>query len=614
MSQPTGWQQVSADIITEKYAKNEEQQMQADDIVKSIHKRVAVALADVESNPDDHIDNFIKAQEQGFIPAGRINAAAGAGIENVTLINCFLQPVGDSVSSPVDGKVGIYTALQQAAETMRRGGGVGYDFSSIRPRGALVKGTNSSASGPVSYMNVFNQSCETIESAGARRGAQMGVMRVDHPDIEEFIHAKQSSGQMSNFNISVGVTDKFMQAVDNDTTFELVHKSPPAIGATLQVNGKWVYKSIRARELWNSIMQNTYNAAEPGVLFLDTINKENNLHYCEILEASNPCGEVPLPDHGCCCLGSINLTKFVRDPFGDSWFDVGGFEDAVITSVRMLDNVLDATVWPLDEQHAEAMAKRRIGLGFTGLGDALVMIGVKYNSTDGREWAAWITELMRDTAYIASIELAKEKGAFPSLDVEKFLQSGMALRLPDFIRDDIRANGIRNSHLLSIAPTGTISIAFGANCSGGIEPAFAWAYERKKLNGDGTHETYTVEDYAYKLYRDLGYDVENLPDYFVSAMDISVDDHMQMQAAIQPYVCAAISKTVNVPADYPFADFSELYMNAWKSGLKGITTYRPNDITGSVLTVSDDSAGTDDTVIGGVCVIDPVSGRSNCGD
>ena len=614
MPETNDWQQVSVDILTEKYAKNHEVNLQPDDIVTAIHKRVAETLAAVEVNPSAHIDDFIKVQESGFIPAGRINAAAGAGIPNVTLINCFVQPVGDSVSEVVNGKVGIYTALQQSAETMRRGGGVGYDFSSIRPRGAFVKGTGSQASGPVSYMKVFNQSCETIESAGARRGAQMGVMRIDHPDIEEFISAKQSSGNMSNFNISVGVTDKFMQAVDDDAIFDLVHKSPPAKNADLKVNGKWVYKSVKARDLWDKIMQNTYNAAEPGILFLDRINQENNLHYCEVLEATNPCGEVPIPDHGCCCLGSINLTRFVKDAFTTiAVFDWVAFERAVASSVRMLDNVLDATVWPLDEQKAEAMAKRRIGLGFTGLGDALVMLGLKYDSYEARSWSSWVAEHMRDTAYATSIELAKEKGSFPALDATEYLQSGMAKRLPEIIRDGIRQHGIRNSHLLSIAPTGTISIAFGGNCSGGIEPAFSWTYDRKKRNDDGTFSTFTVEDYAYKIYRDLGHDVDNLPSYFVGAMDISVNDHMLMQAAIQPYICAAISKTVNIPIDYPFDDFAALYMDAWKAGLKGITTFRPNDITGSVLSVSDDSAGTDDAVSGS-CEFDPETGRSTCGD
>ncbi len=577
------WQSISVDVLREKYAKGREKELGGEAMVAAIRARVARALAADDGGASE--DDFRAALTRGFIPGGRVNSAAGADIKSATLINCFVQPVGDSVSSTVDGKVGIYHALRQAAETMRRGGGVGYDFSSIRPRGAKVKGTDSSASGPVSYMHVFNQSCATVESAGARRGAQMGVLRVDHPDIEEFISAKRSKGQLSNFNISVGVSDAFMRAVDADTAFDLIHKAEPFAEAPQNEAGQWVYKTIRARDLWQQIMRNTYEAAEPGVLFLDRINAENNLHYCEIIEATNPCGEIPIPDHGCCCLGSMNLTKFVTEPFGKARFDSAGFAEVVTTAVRMLDNVLDVTVWPLEEQQQEAMNKRRIGLGFTGLGDALIMLGLRYDSQAARDFAADITRQMRNAAYRASIELAKEKGAFPLLEADKFLASGMASRLPDDIRADIKTHGLRNSHLLSIAPTGTISLAFGDNCSGGIEPAFSWHYTRKKREPDGSMAEYLVEDHAYRLYREAGGDEAHLPEAFVGAMEISADDHMQMQAAIQPYICAAISKTVNVPADYPFENFEALYMQAWKAGLKGITTYRPNDITGSVLSV-----------------------------
>ena len=577
------WQSISVDVLREKYAKGDEKKLGGEAMVEAIRARVARALAEGDSGASEQ--GFREALARGFIPGGRVNSAAGAGIKSATLINCFVQPVGDSVSSTVDGKVGIYHALREAAETMRRGGGVGYDFSSIRPRGARVAGTDSSASGPVSYMHVFNQSCATVESAGARRGAQMGVLRVDHPDIEEFISAKRSKGQLSNFNISVGVSDAFMQAVDADTDFDLIHKAEPATEAAQNGEGQWVYKTIRARALWSQIMRNTYEAAEPGVLFLDRINAENNLHYCEIIEATNPCGEIPIPDHGCCCLGSMNLTKFVEEPFGAARFNGKAFAKVVATAVRMLDNVLDVTVWPLAAQAQEAANKRRIGLGFTGLGDALIMLGLRYDSEAARAFAADVTRQMRDAAYWASVDLAKEKGAFPLFEADKYLASGMASRLPDDLRAAIQQHGLRNSHLLSIAPTGTISLAFGDNCSGGIEPAFAWFYTRKKREPDGSMAEYRVEDHAYRLYREAGGDEAHLPEGFVSAMEISARDHMKMQAAIQPYICAAISKTVNVPADYPFADFEALYLEAWKAGLKGITTYRPNDVTGSVLSV-----------------------------
>lgn len=585
------WQIVSIDVLREKYAKGAEKELSGDEMVKAIRTRVANALAEQEKVPKKFVQPFLKALQNGFIPGGRINSAAGTDIKNVTLINCFVQPVGDSISGIVNGKCGIYTALKEAAETMRRGGGVGYDFSSVRPAGAKVVGTASSASGPVSYMNVFDQSCQTVESAGSRRGAQMGVMRCDHPDILTFISAKLERGKLNNFNISVGVTDEFMEAVINDRPFELVHEAEPSDqllneGAYKRADGKWVYKKVSPQEIFNVIMKNTYNAAEPGVLFLDRINQENNLHYCEKIEATNPCGEIPIPDYGCCCLGSINITKFVSGAFTSAAaFDHKAFCENVTTAVRMLDNVLDATAWPLPQQQKEAQNKRRVGLGYTGLGDVLIMLGLRYDSDAGREFAGDMTRQMRDAAYRSSIELAKEKGAFPMLDADKYLESGMAKRLPDDIRADIKKYGIRNSHLLSIAPTGTISLAFADNASNGLEPAFSWCYKRMKREADGSKREYRVEDHAYRVYRETGGDLNKLPEAFVSALEISANDHMLMQAVIQKYIDASISKTVNVPADYPFDQFKELYIDSYKNGLKGITTYRPNDIVGSVLSV-----------------------------
>ena len=552
----TATQPISHDVLKEKYLKAGESGFE------DVYRRVARALASVEAEADraKYEALFLDNLHAGAIGAGRIMSAAGTDIQ-ATLINCFVQPVGDCIQGVDDGGYpGIYEALREAAETMRRGGGVGYDFSRIRPRGAEVKATASVASGPCSYINVFDQSCSTVESAGARRGAQMGVLRIDHPDVMDFITAKRTPGRWNNFNVSVGVPDTFMQALGDDQPWELVHRARPsasliAQGAFQRADGLWVYQTVAAREMWDTVMKSAYDFAEPGILFLDHINLDNNLRYCEAIAATNPCGEQPLPPYGCCDLGPIILTRFVRHPFGFDGvpaFDFESFERSVALQVRALDNVLDVTFWPLQQQREESAAKRRIGVGFTGMGNALAMLCLRYDAPDGREMAARIAARMRDAAYAASVALAREKGTFPKFEVEGYLGAGtFASRLPAELQQAIRAHGIRNSHLLSIAPTGTVSLAFADNASNGIEPAFSWMYRRKKRESDGSTTEYAVEDHAWRLYREFGGDVDKLPDYFISALDMPAASHIAMMEAVQPFIDTAISKTVNVPAECP---------------------------------------------------------------
>ena len=581
-------QPISEDVLREKYCKGDERGVQ------DVFARVATALASVEAEPSRQTwrQRFLDNLRAGAIGAGRIMSAAGANLE-ATLINCFVQPVGDSIQGRDDeGFPGIYEALREAAETMRRGGGVGYDFSRIRPVGAAVRSTGSTASGPCSYMDVFDRSCATVESAGARRGAQMGVLRIDHPDVLEFITAKRTPGRWNNFNVSVAVSDAFMHALAGDAPWPLVHRARPgpaqtAAGAHQREDGLWVYRSVPARELWERIMRSTYDFAEPGVLFMDTINRDNNLAYCEHITATNPCSEQPLPPYGSCDLGPVILPRFVRHPFGiggAAEFDFTAFERAVAVQVRALDNVLELTWWPLPQQRAEAQAKRRIGVGFTGLGNALAMLGLRYDADPGREMAARIARSLRDAAYAASVELAREKGPFPAFQGEGYLRQGsFASRLPQALRDAIARHGIRNSHLLSIAPTGTVSLAFADNASNGIEPAFAWTYRRRKREAGGQSSEYAVQDHAWRLWHALAGENAPVPPAFVSALEMPASEHLAMVQAVQPFIDTAISKTVNVPADYPYESFQDLYRQAWAAGLKGLATYRPNAIMGAVL-------------------------------
>ena len=537
-----------------------------DHTVEDTWRRIARALAGVEKDPSVWEDKFYAALEDfKYLPAGRITAGAGTD-RSVTLFNCFVM---GTIPDSIDG---IFNGLREAALTMQQGGGIGYDFSTIRPKGAEVKSVAADASGPLSFMDVWDAMCRTIMSAGSRRGAMMGTLRCDHPDIEGFIAAKSDSTKLRNFNLSVLVTDPFMAAVKADGPWDLVF-------------GGKVYKTVQARALWDAIMRATYDYAEPGVIFIDRINAMNNLAYAEKIAATNPCGEQPLPPYGACLLGSVNLARLVKDPFGPkAKLDVTALDDLVRTAIRMMDNTVDASRFPLPEQQAEAEAKRRIGLGVTGLADALLMLGKTYGSDEAaRITEDWMHSIAR-SAYLASTEIAREKGSFPLFDAEKFLASGALQHMDEDVREAIREHGIRNALLTSVAPTGTISL-YAGNVSSGIEPVFAYSYTRKVLQKDGSRLEEDVTDYAVQMWRDLKGDTP-LPAYFVNAQTLPPLAHVKMQAAAQKWVDSSISKTINCPEDISFDDFKEVYMAAWDQGCKGCTTYRPNAVTGSVLAVS----------------------------
>lgn len=529
-----------------------------------------------------------------FLPAGRVQSAMGAPIQ-VTPYNCFVSGViEDSMGS-------IMQRATEAADTMRMGGGIGYDFSRLRPRGAHIKTLNSRSSGPISFMGIYDAICKTIASAGHRRGAQMGVLRVDHPDIEEFVRAKNNSTQLTNFNVSVGVTDEFMQAVINDTMFDL------------RFEGK-VYKTIRAKALWDDILRSTWDWAEPGVLFIDTINKKNNLHYCEVIEATNPCGEQPLPPYGACLLGSLNLTKYIRTYDRDDGFnhyiDYDILYEDIPHIVRAMDNVVDRAVYPLPQQEKEAKNKRRMGIGLTGVANAGEILGYEYGSPDFLEWLEEVMEFVRNEVYKASIQLAKEKGAFPLFDADKYLQSGFALTLPESIREEIRQFGIRNSHLLSIAPTGTISLS-ADNVSSGIEPVFSHFYDRTIQTFDGP-KVERVTDYAYREYGVLGR----------TADKTTVEDHVKVLIVASKYVDSACSKTCNVGADVTWEQFKDVYLQAYLGGASGCTTFRAAGKRYGIL----QAAAVEDVAVapepepevlvteeeGTACYFDPVTGLRSC--
>ncbi len=559
---------IAEQIWDMKYRLKEADGTPVDETLEDSWQRIARALAAVEAEPALWEPRFYAALEGfKFLPAGRITAGAGTG-RNVTLFNCFVM------GTIPDDMAGIFQALKEAALTMQQGGGIGYDFSTIRPRGAEVKGVAADASGPLSFMDVWDAMCRTIMSAGSRRGAMMATMRCDHPDIEAFIDAKKDATRLRMFNLSVLITDPFMAAVKANGPWNLVF-------------GGQTYRTVAARDLWNRIMRSTYEVAEPGVIFIDRINAANNLHYAETIAATNPCGEQPLPPYGACLLGSINLARLVTDPFGPkAALDIGALDDLVRVAVRMMDNVVDASRFPLPEQAAEAQAKRRIGLGVTGLADALLMVGERYGSdaavalTEG-----WMRAVAR-AAYFASADLAGEKGAFPLFDAEPFLASGTMRGMDDDVRAAVAEKGIRNALLTSVAPTGTISL-YAGNVSSGIEPVFAYAYTRKVLQKDGSRTEEEVVDYAVQMWRDRFGDTA-LPGHFVNAQTLPPLDHVRMQAAAQRWVDSSISKTINCPEDISFDDFKEVYMAAWDQGCKGCTTYRPNAVTGSVLSVVED--------------------------
>ena len=578
---------IAVQIWDKKYRFRDGSGKPIDQSVEDTWWRIANALAvpegENQADLDGYAGDFYSALEDyKYLPAGRITAGAGTG-RQVTLFNCYVM---GTIPDSMDG---IFSMLREAALTMQQGGGIGYDFTPIRPSGAEVKGVAADASGPLTFMDVWDAMCRTVMSAGERRGAMMATMRCDHPDIEDFIEAKRDSARLRMFNLSVLVTDDFMEAVRTGADWHLAHKKPPRFIADRTDDGLWIYKTVNARDLWNKIIQTTYDVAEPGVIFIDRINGLNNLGYCETISSTNPCGEQPLPHYGACLLGSINMSRLVQAAFtAQATLDLDQLDQLVATAVRMMDNVVDVSNFPVPQQVEEARAKRRIGLGVTGLADALAMCRIKYGTAEAaRQVEEWM-EAIALSAYSASIELAKEKGTFPLFDADGFLRKGSfaAERLPIEMQDDIREHGIRNALLTSIAPTGTISL-YAGNVSSGIEPIFAYGYTRKVTQADGSRVEEEVVDYAVALYQEM-YPGEELPDYFTTAQDLKPKEHLRMQAAAQRWVDSSISKTINVPVDISFEEFRDVYEEAYEQGCKGCTTYRPNDVTGSILEVKTD--------------------------
>lgn len=558
-------------------------------------RRVARALAAVErADASAWADRFFHIlQDFKFLPGGRIQAGAGTR-HDVTLFNCFVMgAIEDSIP-------GIFRALQDSAVTMQKGGGIGIDFSTLRPRGTTARETGAIASGPLSFMQIWNSMCGTILSTGSRRGAMMATLRCDHPDIEEFVSAKRRPRQLRRFNLSVLATDAFMAAVRSDAQFPLVFPAAAFDGHGETIDRNWpnaqgpvpcrVIRRIPARQLWNLILQASYESGEPGLLFVDRINRLNNLGFREQISATNPCGEIPLPPNGACDLGSLNLTRFVVSPFtSQARIDIDGLVETTTIAVRLLDNAIDASRFPLPQQQDNARGSRRIGLGITGLADALVMLGLRYGEERALSMARDLMRSICHAAYGASIALAREKSSFPFFERDKYLQAAFIRTLPDEIQDGIARYGIRNSHLIAIAPTGTISLLAG-NVSSGLEPIFDASYNRKVLGADGTPTEFTLTDYALDLWRQMTGSPSGEPPGFVTAATLPVRAHLDMQAALQPSVDNSISKTINIPENCPFDEFCRIYDLAYDLQLKGCTTFRPNRVTGTVLNRDDGDA------------------------
>lgn len=532
--------------------------------IEDTWRRIAHALAGVGKDEKWEADFYFILENFAFLPGGRIQAGAGTG-HKVTLFNCFVMGhIDDSIS-------GIFDALKEGAVTMQQGGGVGYDFSSLRPYGMQARDVGMIASGPVSFMKIWDSMCGTILSTGARRGAMMATLRCDHPDILDFVEAKRDGKSLRHFNLSVLASDDFMRAVRADADWPLVFPE-----------GGKLFGRVKAALLWDRILRAAYECAEPGVIFIDRVRDADNLAYCETISATNPCGEIPLPPYGACDLGSINLTRFVKSPFTDkASIDFAAIEHTTSIAVRMLDNVYDVSHFPLPKQRQVARSSRRLGLGLTGLADALIMVNVHYGSEDARKIAGKIMRTITQSAYATSVEIAREKGPFP-LFAPEYLESGFLQSLPGELVRSISKHGIRNSHLTAIAPTGTVSL-LANNISSGLEPVYALEYARNIRLADGTIDTMQVSDFAYGLFRAEMGDAAPLPAAFATANDISPENQLRMQAALQRHVDNAISKTVNVPENQTFESFAALYGKAYELGLKGCTAFRPNPVTGQVL-------------------------------